>query len=345
MKHGIYLVGSVPMKDAAEVFQTLSAALGPALRYLPDGETGERISWLPWLTTIFAEHPDFHLVQKEYQIQGVGNVFQRYALNPGVDPKSVRFTKGLRQHQVAMESWKVFRDLKAQGKIPAHVRYQVTIASILSLLNAFLVESLNQEFVPALEEAMLGQVARICADIPHDQLAIQFDVPTVFYHLQTGKPRFGATREEMMKNFVAMHLNLGNAIPKDVHLIYHFCYGDNNHKHAVEPTDMTHMVNFANALSGGMARTIELIHMPVPKERNDDAYFEPLKNLKLRPETTLALGLVHYTGGIEGTRQRIATAQKYFKDFVIGTECGFGRRDPATVPKLLEIHAQAAGIQ
>ena len=67
--------------------------------------------------------------------------------------------------------------------------------------------------------------------------------------------------------------------------------------------------------------------------------------MKLRPETTLALGLVHYTGGLEGTRQRIAVAQKYVKDFMIGTECGFGRRDPATIPRLLEIHAQAAGLR
>jgi hypothetical protein len=107
---------------------------------------------------------------------------------------------------------------------------------------------------------------------------------------------------------------------------------------------MTHLVNFANALSKDIGRTIEMIHMPVPKERHDDAYFEPLKNLKLRPETTLALGLVHYTGGLEGTKQRIATASKYVKDFMIGTECGFGRRDPATIPGLLRIHAEAAGI-
>jgi hypothetical protein len=30
------------------------------------------------------------------------------------------------------------------------------------------------------------------------------------------------------------------------------------------------------------------------------------------------------------------------RDFSIGTECGFGRRDPATIPELLRIHAQVA---
>ena len=51
---------------------------------------------------------------------------------------------------------------------------------------------------------------------------------------------------------------------------------------------------------------------------------------------------MHYTDGIDGTRQRLATAEKYAKDFSIGTECGFGRRDPATLPELLRIHAEVA---
>ena len=82
--------------------------------------------------------------------------------------------------------------------------------------------------------------------------------------------------------------------------------------------------------------------MPVPRNRADDAYFQPLRNLKLRSETQLCLGLVHYTDGIEGTKKRIATAKKYVSDFAVGTECGFGRRDPKTIPELLRIHAQIA---
>jgi hypothetical protein len=51
---------------------------------------------------------------------------------------------------------------------------------------------------------------------------------------------------------------------------------------------------------------------------------------------------VHYTDGIEGTRKRIATAEKFVRDFSIGTECGFGRREPSTIPELLRIHAQVS---
>jgi methionine synthase II (cobalamin-independent) len=134
-------------------------------------------------------------------------------------------------------------------------------------------------------------------------------------------------------------------VPGDIELLFHFCYGDSNHKHVVEPTDMGDMVEFANRISRQIKRPIQLIHMPVPRNRDDDAYFAPLQNLKLRPETELCLGLVHHTDGVEGTRRRLATARKYASNFAVGTECGFGRRDPKTIPELLRIHAQIADLQ
>src|SRR5262249_28331224 len=107
--------------------------------------------------------------------------------------------------------------------------------------------------------------------------------------------------------------------------------------------DMKDMVDVANRLSADIKRSIQLIHMPVPRDRNDDAYFAPLKGLRMKPGTELCLGLVHYTDGLAGTQKRLAAAERHVGDFSIATECGFGRRDPATIPALLRIHAEAAG--
>ncbi len=82
--------------------------------------------------------------------------------------------------------------------------------------------------------------------------------------------------------------------------------------------------------------------MPVPRNRSDDAYFAPLRNLKLHPETELYLGLVHFSDSVEGTRQRIATAVRYAPVFGVATECGLGRRPPETIPDLLHIHSEVA---
>jgi len=54
----------------------------------------------------------------------------------------------------------------------------------------------------------------------------------------------------------------------------------------------------------------------------------------------LVLGLVHYTDGADGSRVRMAAANKYVSNYNIATECGFGRRDPETILKLLNIHRE-----
>jgi hypothetical protein len=167
----------------------------------------------------------------------------------------------------------------------------------------------------------------------------------VFNRLERGQPtRYGRTKAEMIETFAKEMIGLGDRVPKDVDLVYHCCYGDNNHRHSIEPTDTGDMVAFANRVSAGIGRPIQLFHMPVPRSRIDDAYFAPLKGLELRPETRLSLGLVHHTDGVAGTRRRIATAEKFVAGFMIATECGFGRRDPKTIPELLRIHAEVAGV-
>ena len=56
MRH-VHLVGSVPLRDAREVFKTVASVLGPRLKRIPDGETGERSDWITWLEPAFAKNP------------------------------------------------------------------------------------------------------------------------------------------------------------------------------------------------------------------------------------------------------------------------------------------------
>jgi hypothetical protein len=153
---------------------------------------------------------------------------------------------------------------------------------------------------------------------------------------------YGATKQQTGERFGDILVDLAQHVPANIDLLFHFCYGDAGHKHVVEPTDMGDMVEFANRLVTRVARPIQMIHMPVPRNRTDDAYFAPLSRLKLKPGTELCLGLVHHTDGVAGTRARLATARRHVRDFSIATECGFGRRDPATLPELLRIHAEVA---
>jgi hypothetical protein len=98
----------------------------------------------------------------------------------------------------------------------------------------------------------------------------------------------------------------------------------------------------ANRLTQAAHRAIDWVHVPVPIDRDDPAYFAPLAGLALAPDTELHLGLIHHADGVDGAARRAATAAAYAPGFGVGTECGFGRRDPDTVLSLLRLHAAVA---
>ena len=83
--------------------------------------------------------------------------------------------------------------------------------------------------------------------------------------------------------------------------------------------------------------------MPVPINRDDDAFYAPLEGLKLPPGTELYLGLVHTQDGVEGTHRRIATAEKFVREFGIASECGVSRGRTVDVAlDFLRLYAAAA---
>jgi hypothetical protein len=347
MARDVYLVGSVPMASAHEVFTTVSAALGRRIRRLPDGETGERGDWISWLEPVFADHPAFMKSGEFFRVHATGTGRERYTLKPGIKPEHVRFDN-LFYADIAKQSYAEFKRQKQSGTIPADTKFQVDLVPAHSVIWLFLVDGLHAAIDPIYNEALEREIDKIAGAIPHDELAIQFDVASaVFARLERNEvSSYGRTKAQMQDTFANILVALGERVPRDVDLLYHLCYGDSGHKHVVEPTDMNDMVEFANRVSGQIKRPIALIHMPVPRNRADDGYFAPLAHLVLRPETKLCLGLVHHTDGVAGTRRRLETAKRHVPDtasgFAIATECGFGRRDPGTIAELLRIHAAIA---
>ena len=133
---------------------------------------------------------------------------------------------------------------------------------------------------------------------------------------------------------------LSDEIPELVRLGVHLCYGDPGHKHVIEREHVGTLVRFANVIVARCPRRVDFMHMPVPRDRDDEAYFEPFRALEIGDCSTV-LGLVHFTDGIEGTRRRMNTVDKLLPGYDVSTECGFGRRPTETIPELLDIHLAA----
>jgi hypothetical protein len=340
----VHLVGSVPLRNAREVFATVSGVLGSHLRRIPDGETGERSDWITWLEPVFSENPALEKSDELFRVHATGTARIRYRLRPGKSVDDVRFDN-LFYADVAKASYEEFAALKHDGVVPKDCRFQIDLVPAHSVLWLFLQEDLHAALDPVYNDALKREIDKITAALPHGEIAIQFDVASaVFARLQRGEANaYGKTRTDMLQSFSAILRDVAERVPADVELLFHFCYGDSNHRHVVEPTDMGDMVDLANRLCADIKRRIQLIHMPVPRDRHDDSYFGPLARLRLNSETELGLGLVHFTDGAAGTRKRLAAAERHVKVFSIATECGFGRRDPKTIPELLRIHAEVAG--
>ncbi len=193
---------------------------------------------------------------------------------------------------------------------------------------------------PAYEQQLLTELDQILAGIPHDQLAVQWDVAVEFGILEGAFPSFltGSTAEKVPA-IIERLVRYCRQVPDDVEMGIHLCYGDAGHQHFKEPEDTGLLVEVANAVSSCVDRPIQWIHLPVPRGRDDDAYFAPLDHLKLHPETELYLGLIHMTGGAEAAKRRIDAASRHTASFGVATECGFGRRPAETVRDLMQIHA------
>ena len=330
---GAYLVGSVPLADSEAVFREVSATLGAHLRRIPDGETGIRKDWIQWQFPLLLEVPEFEAADEP-----AGPYGPRLQLRAGVSPEDIVFPEpGYRA--AALESYSVFTRLKDEGVIADHVRFQVCLPTPLAVVLVRFIPAVQEVVEQAYKRKMLEELDRVLAAIPADQLAIQWDTAVEFAVLERVVPSFLGNPEDGIEERL---IRLGNHVPPGVEMGFHLCYGDANHQHFVEPADSSKLVSVANGVCAGVERSVDWLHMPVPRERNDEAYFTPLSGLRLQAKTECYLGLVHMTDGVAGTQSRITAAQSMLTDFGVATECGLGRRPAETIRELLEIHANVS---
>jgi hypothetical protein len=333
---GALLVGSVPLGSAEEVFREASSILGDRLRRIPDGETGARDNWIGWQFEVLRRNPYLELAPVDATKYAE---LRPFTLRSDISPDELKLGP-LGYADAARSSYATFARLKAEGIIPAHCRFQVSLPTPLAPITAYVMDEARAVVEPAYEAQLLAEVEEMVQAIPPDELAIQWDVAVEFGILEGvfWKAHFS----DVERGIIERLTRLCDAVPGRVEVGYHFCYGDFGHQHFKQPEDTSKLVLVANRVSEGATRKINWIHLPVPRNRVDDAYYAPLRDLRLKPETELYLGLIHYTDGVEGTRRRIEIAQRAAPAFGVATECGFGRRPPETVPDLMRLHAEVA---
>ena len=339
-----HLVGSVPLSDSETVFRTVCAELGPHLRRVPDGETGERRRWIWFQRDMLWNHPDL----EEDTDAGLYAVYQwdgallretpYLRFKPSADPGAVEFPTGYAE--AAAGSHAVYSRLRDEGVIGSGTRFQVSLPTPMSTGYMYVSPASRSAYMPAYERCLLDALDGILSAIPHDRLSIQWDVcQEVLLFEDYFSHRPGDYKEQVY----ALLARLGGRVPEAVELGYHLCYGSPADEHLVMPRDMAILVEMGNGISAALNRRLDFLHAPVPKDRTDRAYFRPLKGLNLPPGAELILGLIHYDDA-DGDAARIAAAREFAPMFGVASECGWGRTDPARVPGLLASHRRAVEL-
>lgn len=354
----ILLVGSIPGDTAEEVMSQWGGGLGTALAALPDGEVGDRRAWITILAyRVFDGHPALETLRHPLPLDPSNPDEWRdpegdwiplsyeddwlFKIKEGVD--TIRF-ESIAYGAAAVESHETFKRLRDRGIVAPGLRFQISLPLHESAMRVFLTgaDDLKRLWEPY-GDAMKRELDAIFTAIPARELSIQWDVCTeMLAHDPSSRQLFPwEAHGEPLERYTRSLADLSPAIPEESLLGVHLCYGDLAHRHMVEPQDLAYCVELANASFTNAGRRLDFVHMPVPRDRDDDAYFQPLKDLQIG-NAKLYLGLIHTTGGMSGNERRLATAKRYADEFGIATECGFGRRPREQMPELLQIHRSLA---
>jgi hypothetical protein len=339
----LHFVGSIPLDSSADVFGRLSREVGEFLRRIPDGETGERARWIRFQQSMLEEHPAIEIDPADRPLpvrQSDGTVhreIRRVRLKPDVDEKRVAFDTGY--DRVAVSSYGTFRRLRDEGTIAEGVRFQFALPTPMATGLMYVSPNGRERYLRCYERSLLTALDHIVSSIPHKDLSIQFDVCQEVLLFENYFPeRVPDYKETVYRQFG----RLAAAVPDDVELGFHLCYGSPGDQPLIRLDDAQVLVELMNGIDAFVGRHVHFIHIPVPRHASDP-FFAPLARWRRPAGTQLYLGLLQYEDAA-GNQARIAAARRVVRDFGVAAECGFGRTDPKRLPGLLAAHRSAAQV-
>ncbi len=337
----LLLVGSLPSDSTEAALRSAAGFFGDLVFALPDGETGPRAGWVSYererlvrpnegVVTVAETESPTGLPRHAYETPVFG-------IRPGVG--ELRFDSWPRIDD-AIASYAVFSALRAQGVIPAGLRFQVGLPFPSSALNGFKADFARDYPVAerAFEDLVARELRRLLAAIPAADLAIQWDMA---YETQDIEGVLAWTSEGAWERFAGPVTRLTRLIPGEALVGYHLCYGTFPEWPMYEARDMGLMVRMANFAVAESGRTVDWLHLTGPRylRSEDRSFFRPLVDLQ-PGDARVYLGIVLPLDGVAGLRRRVATASRYLPDFGVAMYCGFGRQPGADGTETMREHAR-----
>jgi hypothetical protein len=360
MTGDLLLVGSMPFDTAEDVFRN-SAPLAPYLASMPDGETGGRRFWTPYLPLrTFSGHPDLievhrpswaGLLEEGHHVQlpdsGV-NEHWPFKIKPGVT--ELHFDS-LHYAEPSIESYKLFKEARDRGDLPADLKFQVGIPSTDSVSEDYFADREDWPLAKkAYQEAAFREVEKMLEHIPAEDLVVQWDLAIEPVNLEMlsnpwlseaddGEAAKPETRDEIYARHMASIKQLWRGVPEPAVLAYHWCYGTWGGWPMTDMTDLSLCVELTNDVVADAGRSVPYVHMPVMPGA-DEEFFAPLKDLDAG-ETKVYLGIIHHDDP-DGFDRRLDLARRFLPNFGIAGVCGYGRLEQSLGKKVIDYHVECA---
>ena len=337
--------GSVNLADCESVMREVATRVPSGLRRVPDGETGDRGNWIFFQMQKFLQSP-LLVPARPPGAEGDYEQVPQLRLADGVDPAQMRWPD-LGYADAYLGSYATFAALRREGVIGDGVRFQVEYPTPLASIGAYVVPEQQQVLLGSYEQAMFADLARLLAAVPHDQVAVQWDVAVEFAILEEAFAPGGAQAFDAIAAGLARCVD---QVPAEVPVGLHLCYGDYGHEHFKQPQSLALQVRVLNAVTAAAGRAVSFVSFTVPQYQRQESYFAPLAGLTTGPGTELNFALVPYhpadqEPGTTADQVRLidaalAASPGGSRAWGVCTECGMGRVDREDIPVLLDLHRQ-----
>jgi hypothetical protein len=343
----VHFNGSVNLPDAETVMREISARIPAGVRRMTDGETGDRNYWIHYQIRKFLEMPEFVSVNvgRAYETEDEAPEMHQLRLAEGASADTIQWPN-LGYADEYARSFEIYERLQADGTVAAGVRFQVQYPTPL----ASMAGTIAPEDMPAVaagyEAALFADLDTLVAGLPHDRIAVQWDVAVEFGLLEGA---FGPVGAMPLEHIAPGLVRCIDRVPADVPVGMHLCYGDYGHEHFTQPESLRMQVDVVNAVAAAAARPVAWASFTVPQATADAGYFAPLRDLTAGPDTELYFALVPYhpdrqADGTTATQIEHIDAVLGGRDWGICTECGMGRVAAGDVLGLLDLHREILAV-
>lgn len=333
-----HLVGSLPGASAREAMTQALDLLGPYLRSLPDGETGQRRNWIVPIVEGLAEHPDLELVK--------AGDWSDYDKTPRMRVRKGRRLYGANLdfgHVAAAEqSWPVFQELRDAAGRP-DLTFQAGVPGDFDLAMFTLGPAGALRNRAPFTEATLAEIRGVRA-VTGSDVVFQIEVPVelVMVARAPGPAQVGAA-----KLAARAVTGLAAAAPIGTQFGVHLCLGDMNNRALGSMKDVRPLVALSNAIVSGWpdGRPLAFVHAPFSAAEHpaptDPAFYAPLADLTVPPGVRFSAGFAHEAQSLaDQHRVRALIDTRVGRAVDIASACGLGRRSDEAGRAVLERTAE-----